>query len=399
MAFMNSHENKNKFESNKKYFTISVYTICVILISTLGIRAIFNWKETSAFFSQLLSGLSPFLIGAFLAYVLFPLVKTLEYNIFGLKLHIRSRKLCRFLSILTTYLLVIGFIILFFIFIIPQLAKSVYDLLLALPSVDEMKGWLLAVEEHFPGFDWSLIEKPVNDTLPVLLSNVTTLLSNLIPLVYSASVSIVQWLINLIISIIISCYVLTDSHILSRNAKRLLHVLLPEKKYISLMHTLGDCNAIFGGFIIGKLIDSLIIGTICLIVLSLLRFPFAVLISVIVGVTNMIPYFGPFIGAIPGFLIILIVNPKQAFLFLIIILIIQQFDGLYLGPKILGDSTGLRPLWIIFAITAGGWAAGPAGMFLGVPCVAVIAYLIDRLLERKLQEKGITVPKEDGEEA
>lgn len=399
MAFMNSHENKNKFESNKKYFTISVYTICVILISTLGIRAIFNWKETSAFFSQLLSGLSPFLIGAFLAYVLFPLVKTLEHNIFGLKLHIRSRKLCRFLSILTTYLLVIGFIILFFIFIIPQLAKSVYDLLLALPSVDEMKGWLLAVEEHFPGFDWSLIEKPVNDTLPVLLSNVTTLLSNLIPLVYSASVSIVQWLINLIISIIISCYVLTDSHILSRNAKRLLHVLLPEKKYISLMHTLGDCNAIFGGFIIGKLIDSLIIGTICLIVLSLLRFPFAVLISVIVGVTNMIPYFGPFIGAIPGFLIILIVNPKQAFLFLIIILIIQQFDGLYLGPKILGDSTGLRPLWIIFAITAGGWAAGPAGMFLGVPCVAVIAYLIDRLLERKLQEKGITVPKEDGEEA
>ena len=394
---MNSHENKNKFESNKKYFTISVYTICVILISTFGIRAIFNWKETSAFISQLIGGLSPFLIGAFLAYVLSPLVKKLEYHVFGQRLHISSRKLCRFLSILTTYLLVIGLIILFLIFIIPQLAKSVYDLILALPSVDEMRGWLIAVEEHFPGFDWSLIEKPVNDALPGLLSSVTALLSNLIPLVYTASVSVVQWMINRIIRIIISCYVLTDRHILSRNAKRLFHVLLPEKKYVSLMRTLGECNAIFGGFIIGKLIDSLIIGTICLIVLSVLRFPFAVLISVIVGVTNMIPYFGPFIGAIPGFFIILIVNPRQAFLFLIIILIIQQFDGLYLGPKILGDSTGLRPLWIIFAITAGGWAAGPVGMFLGVPCVAVIAYLIDRLLERKLQEKGITVPEDDGQ--
>ncbi len=106
----------------------------------------------------------------------------------------------------------------------------------------------------------------------------------------------------------------------------------------------------------------------------------------------MIPYFGPFIGAIPGFFIILIVNPKQAFIFLFIILVIQQFDGLYLGPKILGDSTGLRPLWIIFAITAGGWAAGPVGMFLGVPCVAVIAYLMNRFLDRKLTEKGIVLP-------
>ena len=390
---MNSQENKNKFEFNKKYFTISVYTVCVVMICTIGIRAVFNWSETSAFLSQLIGKLSPFLVGAFMAYVLSPLVKSLDEKLFDARLHLRSKKLRGFLSILLTYIIVFGLVMLFLLFIIPQLASSIYDLILALPSVDELREMLYALEVYFPTIDWSLIEKPINDALPGLVSSVTSLLSNLIPLVYSASVSVVQWLINLIISIIVSCYILTDRKILAHNARKLLYALIPQSKISNLMDTLKECNHIFGGFIIGKMIDSLIIGTITLIVLSVLHFPFAVLISVIVGVTNMIPYFGPFIGAIPGFFIILIVNPKQAFFFLIIILIIQQFDGLYLGPKILGDSTGLRPLWIIFAITAGGWAAGPVGMFLGVPCVAVIAYLTNRFLDKKLAEKGIKVER------
>lgn len=392
---MSSYENKNKFESNKKYFTISVYTVCVVLICTLGIRAIFNWAETAAFLSQLADKLSPFFFGAFMAYVLNPLVKRLEDRLFSGRLHLRSRKACRFLSILTSYLIVLGLLMLFFLFIIPQLASSIYDLLLAIPSADEIKSMLNILESHFPNADWTLIEKPVNDALPALVSKITSLISSLIPLVYSASVSVVQWLVNLIISIIVSCYVLSDSRILSHHFKKLIYVIVPTEKIASLMQTLGECNQIFVSFIVGKIIDSLIIGAITLILLSVFRFPFAVLISVIVGVTNMIPYFGPFIGAVPGFFIILIVNPRQAFAFLLIILAIQQFDGLYLGPKILGNSTGLRPLWIIFAITAGGWAAGPLGMFLGVPCVAVIAYLINRFLDRKLAEKGITVPDEE----
>lgn len=388
---MNAQENKNRFESNKKYFTISVYTVCVVLICTLGIRAIFNWAETSSFLSQLTEKLSPFLIGAFMAYVLNPLVKSIDEKLFYKRLHIKSKKIRGFSSILLTYIIVLGLVILFFLFIIPQLASSIYDLILALPSVDELRKMLYALEEHFPTVDWSLIEKPINDALPGVVSKVTSLLTNLIPLVYSASVSVVQWLINLIISIIVSCYILSDRKLLAHNAKKLLYVIVPQEKISSLMATVHECNSIFGGFIIGKMIDSLIIGSITLMVLTVLQFPFAVLISVIVGVTNMIPYFGPFIGAIPGFFIILIVNPKQSILFLLIILVIQQFDGLYLGPKILGNSTGLRPLWIIFAITAGGWAAGPVGMFLGVPCVAVIAYLLNRFLDKKLEEKGITL--------
>ena len=122
--------------------------------------------------------------------------------------------------------------------------------------------------------------------------------------------------------------------------------------------------------------------------MSLCQLPYAVLISAIVGVTNMIPYFGPFIGAVPGVLIMLLVSPIKALIFAILILVLQQFDGLILGPKILGDSTGLKPLWIIFAITIGGSIAGVLGMFLGVPVIAVLRYLLNRFLQYRLEKRN-----------
>jgi predicted PurR-regulated permease PerM len=157
------------------------------------------------------------------------------------------------------------------------------------------------------------------------------------------------------------------------------------------MKTLSECNKIFSGFIIGKSIDSLIIGILCFILMTLFKMPYALIISAIVGVTNMIPYFGPFIGAVPGTIILLLMSPLRAFGFIILIFVLQQFDGLYLGPKILGDSTGLKPLWIIFAITLGGNLAGVLGMFFGVPIIAVIAYLANNIIERKLKSKDITI--------
>ena len=150
----------------------------------------------------------------------------------------------------------------------------------------------------------------------------------------------------------------------------------------------GAGDGFFSVFISGKTLDSIIIGILCFIFMTILRLPYALLISVIVGVTNMIPYFGPFIGAVPGAFIILLIDPIQMLIYLLLILVLQQFDGLYLGPKILGDSTGLRPIWIIFAITIGGAVGGFIGMFLGVPCVAVIAFLTGRWVENRLQQKS-----------
>lgn len=383
--------NKNKFEASKKYFTISIYVIVVVFICTIGIISLANWSNTTKTFSSIFKKASPFLAGAFAAYIISPMVRKLEINFFMKRLKIKRQKLCRFLGILTSYVLVLGLIFLFFIYIIPQLASSIYELVLALPSVEDITKWLESMEQTYPGLAIPYLEENISNVLPALLSKLSSILTDIIPLLYNASLSVVQLVLNTLIAIMISCYVLSDTSILKKNFKRACYAFLPEKKCDSFMATLKDCDHIFGGFIIGKIIDSLIIGSLCLIILSIFKFPFAMLISVIVGLTNMIPYFGPFIGAIPGFFIILIVNPKQAFIFLVIILILQQFDGLYLGPKILGDSTGLRPLWIITSITVGGWIAGPLGMFLGVPVFAVLTFLLDKLIRRKLAEKNLLI--------
>ena len=141
--------------------------------------------------------------------------------------------------------------------------------------------------------------------------------------------------------------------------------------------------------IIGKALDSLIIGIICFVLMCILKLQYALLISIVVGITNMIPYFGPFIGAIPGLIILLIILPKTALIFLILILLLQQFDGTILGPKILGDSTGLSPIWIIFAITVGGATGGVIGMFLGVPITAVLVYLMNHIFDYMLYKKHL----------
>ncbi len=137
----------------------------------------------------------------------------------------------------------------------------------------------------------------------------------------------------------------------------------------------------------GKTIDSLIIGVLSLIVMSVIQLPYGLLLSVIVGVTNMIPYFGPFIGAIPGVIIYLVIEPKYAIIYVIMILVLQQFDGLYLGPKILGDLTGIKPLWVIFGITVGGAYFGVLGMFLGVPTVAVVMHIVNVIMEKKIKKR------------
>ena len=196
-------------------------------------------------------------------------------------------------------------------------------------------------------------------------------------------------IINIILAFVISCYMLFGKQRLIKSLKRVAYAIFPEEICITLFTTLKDCNQIFSQYIIGKTLDSTIIGFLCLFCMTVLKLPYALIISLIVGITNMIPYFGPFIGAIPGILILLIISPKSALIFAILILAIQQLDGSVIGPKILGKSTGLQPISIIFAITVGGALAGPLGMFLGVPIVAVLTYLISKLINFLLRKKHI----------
>ena len=382
-----------KFIKNNKYFTISIYALVVILVSAVILKAVIDFDTTRAWFRQLLGMLQPFIFGALLAYVLNPLAQV--FSNWLDKLSEKTGKTIRpavkkGLSILVTYLIVLGFVILTLVFVIPELIANAVDFVNYIPKMYEaVLKELAELQERFPNVDIQGFTKPLTDQIPELITSLRSWVTNIVPTLYSVSMSIANWIVNLIITIIVSIYMLYDKNRLMHSCWRILYAFVPEKDIPHCHEVLSECNRLFSSFIIGKTIDSVIIGVICFILMTLLHLEYAPLISLIVGVTNMIPYFGPFIGAIPGALILVFIRPLHAFGFLVMILVLQQFDGLILGPKILGNSTGMKPLWIIFAITLGGYIAGVLGMFLGVPLVAFFAYLFNRYLDYRLARKLI----------
>ena len=194
---------------------------------------------------------------------------------------------------------------------------------------------------------------------------------------------------NVFVGVIISVYVLANKESFSGQTKKVLYAVCPERTANIVMEIVRDSNRIFIGFLSGKIMDSMIIGIICFIVLSILNIPYTLIVSVIVGVTNIIPFFGPYIGAIPSALLILLTDPKAGLIFIVFIIILQQIDGNLIGPKILGDSTGLSAFWVIFAIMVGSGLFGFIGMILGVPTFAVIYHIITKAVNQKLKQKQL----------
>lgn len=392
----------HKFSKNNKYYTIALYTIAVVTICSLIIRVIMNWESTSSTISHALKVLYPFLFGLLIAYFLNPLSKILDHflNRFFKDRHPGIRK---GLSILLSYIIVLGLIITVLFYIIPQIIDSLTQITSFINSAqsgyNQFMDKVLELESTHPEWDLSGINDAMEEIPDKIINIITKAIPTIIPTIYNTSMSLISGFLNVIIAIIVSVYMLIDKNRLIFNAKRVIYAIFGQKTGDKLLHTGSECNRIFSSFIIGKLLDSLIIGILCFIAMSILKLPYALIISVIVGVTNMIPYFGPFIGAVPGILLLLFVSFKYALIFTVLIIVLQQFDGLYLGPKILGESTGLRPLWIIFAITVGGSIAGVLGMFLGVPTLAVIAYILNYFIEKRLHKYGIFfLQKEEPEE-
>ena len=307
---------------------------------------------------------------------------------------LKSKGLRIFISMLTSYLLVIGGLTITILYVTPQLIQSISDLVSKQSLMrDEVYNFFSGIYEKYPDLNLESVVQYVENMIPDLFIQGTQLLSSMIPKLYLFSVSLIKMFVNILLSIVISCYMILDKKNLKFNAKRIIFSVMSEEKARGFIQTGKECANIFNKFIVGKFIDSLIIGILCFIIMSILRLPYSILISVIVGITNMIPYFGPFIGAIPGIVIYIFINPIQCLIFTVMIFLLQQFDGLYLGPKILGESTGLKPLWIILAITLGGAYAGVVGMFLAVPVVAVITYLMDKVIKKRLDSKNIVLEK------
>lgn len=377
-----------KFMPNNQYFTISIYALIVIAAGALIIRVIMTPHAVSDTLRDILNMLMPFLIGLLIAFILNPLIKWLM-KILAKHCKITNPRVCKTLATVIAYITVLGLIFICIIYIVPQVINSVTEVINGLPQLYNITyDFFTNLQKRFPNTDVSAIQNLVNDALPDIITTIKDFAGNLVPALYTASISIVNWLLNFIIAIIVSVYMLSDKKNLQRGFKVVLYCIVPVKFIDDLMSILSECNRIFTNFIVGKAIDSTIIGILCFILMSIFDLEYALLISVIVGITNMIPYFGPFIGAIPGMVVLLMVSPLKSLGFGILILALQQFDGLYLGPKILGNSIGLKPLWIIIAISLGGSIAGVLGMFLSVPLTAVIGYLLGLFVDYRLKKRN-----------
>ncbi|MCD8021354.1 MAG: AI-2E family transporter [Clostridiales bacterium] len=386
--------NNNRFESNQRYFTICVYTIIVVAVSCVIFRVVFHLGDTIDLIKNFMSNIASFLVGILISFIVSPFVNYIHDRILIKRLHIKNKKTTKILSILFAYIIVLGFIGICLVYVIPQLIASITDLSANIPAMYvAFSSWLRNL-----AYDWEFINNDiVNDVIdnlsPKIMEFSTNLVSQIIPWLYSASVAVVKWFITIIIAIVVSIYLLSDKKIIFHTIRRILYAIFSKSMADKLIDIAKNCNQIFTGYIIAKAIDSLIIGILCCFVMNLLSLPYSVLISVIVGITNMIPYFGPYIGAMPGIFILAVMDLRFGLIFAIMILAIQQFDGLILGPRLLGDSMGLRPILILFAITFGGAYFGVAGMFLGVPVIAVVQYLCDLWIEHRLREKNIVVKK------
>ena len=389
-----------RFIKNNQYFTICIYGGVMVLLSAIIFKCIIDIDQTKAWFGQIFTMLSPFIFGALLAYVLNPMVHMFYRWIGNLcdRAHVKFKhSVHTVLAILITYVIVFGFVILTLVFVLPEIAKNIIDFVNYIPTAyDTVMDMLLRLQERFPSLDISAISKPLSDAMPELVSTLQGFATNMIPAIYTISMSIAGWVVNLLLTVIVSIYMLYDKRRMMRVSWKIIYAFLPPKHIPACKEILAECNRLFSSFVVGKFIDSLIIGILCFILMTIMRLPYTLLISLIVGITNMIPYFGPFIGAIPGVMIMLFISPLNAVAFTLLILCLQQFDGLILGPKILGESTGMKPLWIIFAITVGGQLAGVIGMFLGVPLVAFISYLLDLYLNHRLKKKNVTDSMIDG---
>lgn len=402
-------EPKDKKPSIRSYFTVGLTAFLVIAAAVLFFFIIFRMDTISGFFHQLTSALQPIIIGLVIAYLLSPIVGFCESKLTKLclsqsktqQINKRLASLIRYLSIFFALAVACFFIYILGNLIIPELYITILGIIKDMPDhIDSFLNWVNKTMDNNQMIASYVKEGIVRGTTFLetwvetdLLSKVNTWFN------YFATgiLGVINVVKNLLIGIIVSVYVLVEKEHFAAQGKMIIYALFKTRPANIIIETVRQSNKIFGNFIVGKIIDSLIIGVLCFFGLSFLKMPYPLLISVIVGVTNVIPFFGPYVGAIPSAILILFIDPIQCLYFLIFILFLQQLDGNIIGPAILGDSTGLSSFWIIFAILAAGSLFGIMGMVIGVPVFAVIYYMVSTVIEHLLVSKELKSSSTDYE--
>lgn len=373
-----------------RIFLLITYTLVVAFL-------LVNIKQVAVVVKDVFGVFMPFIYGFILAYIL-----SFPYNFFhdrcfkklGTK-HENLKKLKKPLSLIISYVLCFGVVGLLVGILIPELTKSITKLVEDIPMYMQSiqtsaHEFVIMVRDRF-GYDL-YDEKTYNEVISLLTGKdaqqvLEKFISDVFPTALNFAEGFTTGIYNWIIGIVVSIYMLSTKDKLCRQSKAMVVAYLPLKTSRKVLQITDLSNKKCGKFIIGKIIDSCIIGLICFVGLSIFKFDYALLISVVVGVTNVIPFFGPFIGAIPSAFLLLLIDPMQCFWFVIFIIVLQQFDGNILGPKILGDTVGISGFWILFSVIVGGGLFGVIGMLLGVPVFAVIYTLIDDSVTKRLKEK------------
>lgn len=344
------------------------------------------------FIEKLFGILKPVLYGLAMAYLLTPIVDFFD-RLLRDRLGVKRAGLMRCLSILVTWLLALGLVYLLFSILIPELVASVSLLFSNLESYYRtIYTWVTQLVEDNPYIServLTLVRDYYNELVDWVKNTVIPGAQVAIVAVTGGVLSVLVFAKDLLVGIVVSVYILARKETFGLHTRKLLYSLVSAPHYERALRATREADRIFSGFVRGKLLDSLIIGILCFIVCSILKFPYTPIIAVFVGVTNIIPIFGPFLGAIPSAFLILLVSPRQCLYFIIFIIALQQFDGNILGPKILGDSTGLSAFWVIFAIMLFGGLYGFIGMFLGVPVFSVVYMLIWRFVDARLAARGM----------
>ena len=392
---------KRHFKWDRTYINWGMTAFCVVALSLLFYFAVRNISVFGDFFRKLVTILAPFIWGLVICYLLSPLMRFLEERVFlplGKRLYRKNKKggagkFARVMSILFSEIVLLLLIAALVYLIIPQILSSVQMLVQNSGTyADNVSKWLDGLLKNYPELDsyvgglFGNINANVGNWLETrLLPQLGSLITSVSSGVYGFARSIY----NLIIGIIVSVYLLADKEGFLAAVKRLSYAVFSVETADKLRQGLNFVDKTFMGFLSGKILDSLIIGIICYIVCSILKMPYTLLVSVIIGVTNIIPFFGPLIGAIPSALIILMVAPSKCLIFIIFIIILQQIDGNIIGPRILGSSTGINGFWVMFAIILGSGLFGFWGMLLGVPVFVVIYTVIQNLIIKKLKKSDL----------
>lgn len=360
--------NISKYKHNR-YLDL----VIAIIVAYIGIKIVNNYTFFFSIVNKFFSIISPFIFAVIIAYILNPIMKFFE----------KRFKLKRGLSIMCTYILLIGLLSIIIIYLIPKISSNILDIAKNIPYfANETQIWfqnllksegIKSIMDSTGGFNFDL------NFITTKLSGISmSILNAFVDKTVSFTSQFIKWIFGFLVSI----YILNDKEKFISITKKSVYMILKEKNADKVIRFSKNIHYMIGMYIGIKAIDSLIIGVMAFIGLAIIKSPYSLLIALVVGITNMIPYFGPFIGMLVAFMINIFFSPVKAFIALIFLFLLQQFDAWYLDPKLIGGKVGLSPFLVIFAVTLGGGIYGPIGMVLAVPIVAVIKIYADRLFEK-----------------